>query len=90
MPKHKTVHLTARATIGPYTKGQHVEEADEVEAILASEHRHHFIRVAADLEEKTALLSGAPNMSGQQLRPTDAPPVKAMAAAEPAVAETRK
>lgn len=48
MPKHPTMHLTARNDIGPYRKGAHVEDEAEVNALIASEHRHHFIRVAAD------------------------------------------
>lgn len=54
MPKHTTIHLTARSDIGPYRKGQHIEEASEVDSIMAGEHRHHFVRVAADVETAAA------------------------------------
>jgi hypothetical protein len=45
MPKHPDVHLTARTDIGAYRRGDHVEDHAEVEAILKSEHRAHFVRV---------------------------------------------
>lgn len=48
MAKHSSFHLTARSDIGPYRKGDHIEDEAEVTAILAGEHRHHFTRVAAD------------------------------------------
>lgn len=56
MAKHTSVHLTARSDIGSYRKGDHVEDEAEVNAILASEHRHHFVRVAADVEPEAAVL----------------------------------
>jgi hypothetical protein len=54
MAKHKSVHLTARTDIGPYRRGDHIEEEGDVEASLKGEHRHHFIRVAADKEPEPA------------------------------------
>jgi hypothetical protein len=49
MPKHPSIHLTARTDgIGGHRKGDHIEDEAEVNALLKGEHRHHFIRVAAD------------------------------------------
>lgn len=48
MAKHKDFHLTARIDIGSYRKGDHIEDEAQVTALMKSEHRHHFIRVAAD------------------------------------------
>jgi hypothetical protein len=48
MPKHPDVHLTARTDIGPYRRGDHIEDHAEVDAILKGEHRAHFVRVTAD------------------------------------------
>jgi len=48
MPKHPDVHLTARTDIGPYRRGDHIEDHAEVDAILKGEHAAHFVRVTAD------------------------------------------
>jgi hypothetical protein len=48
MPKHTGLHLTARNDIGPYRKGDHIEEAADVDRLLAGEHRHHFVRVVPE------------------------------------------
>lgn len=61
MPKHPDIHLTARTDIGPYRRGDHVEDHAEVEAILKSEHRAHFARVTADNsdEDKAEIVKAA-------------------------------
>jgi hypothetical protein len=50
MAKHRDYHLTARQDFGAYKRGDHIEEADEVERILGSEHAAHVVRVPADSE----------------------------------------
>ena len=60
MANHPNFHLTARTDIGPYRKGDHVEDEAEVNAILAGEHRHHFTRVAADNEPDEPTDAAAP------------------------------
>ena len=52
MAKHPVHHLTARQDFGPYKKGQHIDDKEEVERILNSEHRSHVIRVAADADDE--------------------------------------
>lgn len=50
MPKHRDFKLVCRNDIGPYSKGDTIHDAAEVEAALKGEHRSHFIRIAADKE----------------------------------------
>lgn len=52
-------HLTATQDFGSYKRGAHIEDAAEVERILASEHRMHVVKVAADRKPAPAPVAAA-------------------------------
>lgn len=58
MPKHRDYHLTCRRDFGTYKRGEHIDDAAEVERILGSELRPHVIKVAAEPPKSAA----APSM----------------------------
>lgn len=47
-------HLTVTRPFGKFNRGDHVEDEAEIAAILAGEHRHAVVKVAADAKPEPA------------------------------------
>lgn len=47
-------HLTVIRAFGNYRPGDHIEDDAEIAAVLAGEHRHAVVKVAADKKPELA------------------------------------
>ena len=84
MPKHQRFKLIARNDFASYRKGDAIEDEGDVDGILANEHRHHVIRVAAAPEPAKPAEAAKPAETAKQAEP------RAMSAAYAVEAAAKK
>lgn len=59
-----THHLTVVRDFANFRRGDHIEDEETVARILQGEHRHHVVKVRADVKEPEAK---APQVSDQSV-----------------------